>query len=218
MENKRFVSSNLIITLSKVQSDLKAPKGQFNKFGNFSYRSCEDIIEAVKPILAKYSLILNINDEVVLIGDRFYIKATAKITDGVDEVSATAYAREPNEQKGMNESQITGSTSSYARKYALNGLLAIDDNKDADTNEYQTQVRKPDANVIKELEELGGDLQMVADYYKKDITLVTNDDVKKLVLAKKKRLEKQNAEMKKQLESKSKEEVQQEIDETWRNL
>lgn len=215
---KGFVSSNLVVTLSKVQSELKAPKGQFNKFGNFSYRSCEDIIEAVKPILAKYSLILNINDEVVLIGDRFYIKATAKITDGVDEVSATAYAREPNEQKGMNESQITGSTSSYARKYALNGLLAIDDNKDADTNEYQTQVRKPDANVIKELEELGGDLQMVADYYKKDINLVTNDDVKKLVMAKKKRLEKQNAEIKKQLESKSKEEVQQEIDETWRGL
>ena len=139
MENKGFVSSNLVVTLSKVQSELKAPKGQFNKFGNFSYRSCEDIIEAVKPILAKYSLILNINDEVVLIGDRFYIKATAKITDGVDEVSATAYAREPNEQKGMNESQITGSTSSYARKYALNGLLAIDDNKDADTMEYQKQ-------------------------------------------------------------------------------
>ena len=149
---KEFVKGNLVVVLSKVQSELKAPKGQFNKFGNFSYRSCEDIIEAVKPILAKYSLILNINDEVVLIGDRFYIKATAKITDGVDEVSATAYAREPNEQKGMNESQITGSTSSYARKYALNGLLAIDDNKDADTNEYQAQVRKPDTNISKELE------------------------------------------------------------------
>lgn len=194
MENKGFVKGNLVVTLSKVQSELKAPKGQFNKFGNFSYRSCEDIIEAVKPILAKYSLILNINDEVVLIGDRFYIKATAKITDGLDEVSATAYAREPNEQKGMNESQITGSTSSYARKYALNGLLAIDDNKDADTNEYQAQVRKPDTNISKELEKemnaLNMNISMIASYLGKNENEVTVEEIQQLIAKTK---EKRNA-------------------------
>lgn len=191
MENKGFVKGNLVVTLSKVQSELKAPKGQYNKFGNFNYRSCEDIIEAVKPILAKYSLILNINDEVVLIGDRFYIKATAKITDGLDEVSATAYAREPNEQKGMNESQITGSTSSYARKYALNGLLAIDDNKDADTNEYQEQVRKPDIKVSKELEKemktLNMNISMIASYLGKNENEVTVEEIQKLIAKTKER-------------------------------
>ena len=191
MENKGFVKGNLVVTLSKVQSELKAPKGQYNKFGNFNYRSCEDIIEAVKPILAKYSLILNINDEVVLIGDRFYIKATAKITDGLDEVSATAYAREPNEQKGMNESQITGSTSSYARKYALNGLLAIDDNKDADTNEYQAQVRKPDTNISNELEKemnaLNMNISMIASYLGKNENEVTVEEIQKLIAKTKER-------------------------------
>lgn len=191
MENKGFVKGNLVVTLSKVQSELKAPKGQYNKFGNFNYRSCEDIIEAVKPILAKYSLILNINDEVVLIGDRFYIKATAKITDGLDEVSATAYAREPNEQKGMNESQITGSTSSYARKYALNGLLAIDDNKDADTNEYQEQVRKPDIKVSKELEKemnaLNMNISMIASYLGKNENEVTVEEIQNLIAKTKER-------------------------------
>lgn len=194
MENKGFVKGNLVVTLSKVQSELKAPKGQYNKFGNFNYRSCEDIIEAVKPILAKYSLILNINDEVVLIGDRFYIKATAKITDGLDEVSATAYAREPNEQKGMNESQITGSTSSYARKYALNGLLAIDDNKDADTNEYQAQVRKPDTNISKELKkemnDLNMNISMIASYLGKNENEVTVEEIQQLIAKTK---EKRNA-------------------------
>jgi len=191
MENKGFVKGNLVVTLSKVQSELKAPKGQYNKFGNFNYRSCEDIIEAVKPILAKYNLILNINDEVVLIGDRFYIKATAKITDGLDEVSATAYAREPNEQKGMNESQITGSTSSYARKYALNGLLAIDDNKDADTNEYQAQVRKPDTNISEELEKemnaLNMNISMIASYLGKNENEVTVEEIQKLIAKTKER-------------------------------
>ena len=116
-----------------VQSELKAPKGQYNSFGNYKYRSCEDILEGVKPLLKEYKLVLLINDEIVQIGERYYVKATAKITDGVEVISATAYAREPEAKKGMDESQITGATSSYARKYALNGLLAIDDSKDADT-------------------------------------------------------------------------------------
>jgi len=116
-----------------VQTELKAPKGQYNSFGKYKYRSCEDILEGVKPLLKEYKLVLLINDEIVQIGERYYVKATAQITDGVETISATAYAREPEIKKGMDESQITGATSSYARKYALNGLLAIDDSKDADT-------------------------------------------------------------------------------------
>ncbi|WP_295996631.1 ERF family protein [uncultured Veillonella sp.] len=116
-----------------IQSELKAPKGQYNSFGKYNYRSCEDILEGVKPLLAKHGLVLTIQDSIDLIGDRFYVKATATITDGKDEISASAYARESLDKKGMDASQVTGATSSYARKYALNGLLAIDDTKDADT-------------------------------------------------------------------------------------
>lgn len=116
-----------------IQSELKAPKGQYNSFGKYNYRSCEDILEGVKPLLAKHGLVLTIQDSIDLIGDRFYVKATVTITDGKDEISTSAYARESLDKKGMDASQVTGATSSYARKYALNGLLAIDDTKDADT-------------------------------------------------------------------------------------
>lgn len=116
-----------------VQSELKAPKGQYNSFGKYNYRSCEDILESVKPLLNKYGLYLKISDAVELIGDRYYIKATATLSDGDNCISTSAYAREPLEKKGADASQVTGATSSYARKYALNGLLAIDDTKDADT-------------------------------------------------------------------------------------
>lgn len=116
-----------------IQSELKAPKGQYNSFGKYNYRSCEDILEGVKPLLAKHSLVLTIQDGIELIGDRFYVKAVATITDGKEQLSTEAYARESAEKKGMDASQVTGATSSYARKYALNGLLAIDDTKDADT-------------------------------------------------------------------------------------
>lgn len=128
---------DLIEKVSSIQSKLKANKSQFNKFGNYAYRSCEDILEAVKPILN--GLILTLSDEVVAVGDRIYIKATANISDGKNHVEATAFAREPLSQKGMSEPQCTGSASSYARKYALNGLFCIDDNKDADTNESKQQ-------------------------------------------------------------------------------
>ena len=121
--------------MSDIQSRLKAPKGQMNKFGNYKYRSCEDIVEAVKPLLAEHKAVINIQDEMVQLGDRFYVKATATIHVGKESMSSTAYAREPLLKKGMDEAQITGATSSYARKYALNGLLAIDDTKDADSNE-----------------------------------------------------------------------------------
>lgn len=118
--------------LSKIQADLNAPKNLYNKFGKYSYRSAEGILESVKPMLKEYILALTINDEIVEVGDRIYVKATATITDGENKSSTTAWAREPEDKKGMDASQITGSTSSYARKYALNGLFCIDDNKDPD--------------------------------------------------------------------------------------
>ena len=117
--------------LSEIQAELKAPKNQKNEFGGFMFRSCEDIVEAAKPLLAKRALALNLTDEVVFIGTRHYVKATASIV-GLDVSPAVAYAREPEARKGMDDSQITGTASSYARKYALNGLFAIDDTKDPD--------------------------------------------------------------------------------------
>lgn len=123
----------MIGKLIAVQTALKAPKGQYNSFGRYSYRSCEDILEAAKPLLSEQGLLLTLTDEPVLVGERTYIKATATVTDGKTNVSATAYAREEDEKKGMDGSQVTGTASSYARKYALNGLFLIDDTKDADT-------------------------------------------------------------------------------------
>ena len=117
--------------LGRIQKTLKAPKNQRNKFEGYNYRSCEDILEAVKPLLD--GCVLTVSDEVVSLGNRFYVKATARLALSGDEfVENTAWAREPETKKGMDEAQITGATSSYARKYALNGLLAIDDTKDAD--------------------------------------------------------------------------------------
>lgn len=118
--------------LIEIQAELKAPKSQYNKFGGYNYRNCEDILEAVKPLCAKHEIVPLLSDEIIMIGDRFYIKATAKVTDGKEEIATTAFARESKDKKGMDESQITGSASSYARKYALNGLFCIDDTKDAD--------------------------------------------------------------------------------------
>lgn len=136
MENIEKITDSQVVLNQRVgdiQHKLKAPKGQYNSFGKYNYRSCEDILEGVKPLLKEHDLALLIDDEIVQIGERYYVKATAKITDGREFVSATAYAREPDTKKGMDESQITGATSSYARKYALNALLCIDDTKDADT-------------------------------------------------------------------------------------
>lgn len=151
-------------SLLAVQRDLKAPKGQFNSFGKYKYRSCEDIVEAVKPLLNENGLILTMSDDVVEIGNysykkdgdetieinsrRVYIKATATVIDVVtgDKIEVSALAREPEEKKGMDSSQITGTASSYARKYALNGLFAIDDTKDADTDAYNTQTTQKEKN------------------------------------------------------------------------
>ena len=117
-----------------IQVELKSPKNQFNAFGKYSYRSCEDILEALKPLLNKYQATLIISDEIILIGDRYYIQATAKLIDVEtgEMVESKALAREDDNKKGQDLAQLTGSTSSYARKYALNGLFSIDDNKDAD--------------------------------------------------------------------------------------
>lgn len=125
-----------IKALLNIQSKLKAPKGQKNDFGKYRYRSAEDILAAVKPLLFENSVVLTLRDELVLIGDRYYIKATATLVGEGSPVETTAYAREEEMKKGMDGSQITGTASSYARKYALNGLFAIDDTKDADTNEF----------------------------------------------------------------------------------
>lgn len=136
--------------LVKIQSELKAPKSQFNKFGNYAYRSAEDILESVKPLAVKHDCCLTISDNIVMLGDRFYIEATARIVNAKGEaVEVTASAREAESQKGMAEAQITGSASSYARKYALNGLFCIDDTKDADyTNMHGMDgTDKPKANV-----------------------------------------------------------------------
>lgn len=118
--------------LIAVQSQLKVPKNQYNDYGGFKYRSCEDILEAVKPLLQKEGLYVTIADDIVVIGERFYVKATATLSDGENAISNHAFAREDAAKKGMDGSQVTGTASSYARKYALNGLLAIDDTKDAE--------------------------------------------------------------------------------------
>lgn len=135
---------NIYQKLMAVQAELKAPKGQRNSFGNYNYRSCEDIMEAVKPLLQKHEAALVVGDTIELIGTRFYVKATAKFIDVADgtEIENTAYAREEDSKKGMDAAQVTGAASSYARKYCLNGLFDIDDTKDADTDEYQKQQSK----------------------------------------------------------------------------
>lgn len=156
--------------LITIQQELKAPKKQFNKFGNYKYRSCEDILEAVKPLVTNAGCALTIEDEVVMIGERYYIKATATITDIKDNtsISVSAFAREPEDKKGSDVSQITGAASSYARKYCLNGLFLIDDTKDADVTNTQKKTaasaKSTDSDALIELKkqivakcsELGG--------------------------------------------------------------
>ena len=146
-----IVEKNVYMKLVEVQSKLKAPKSQFNKFGNYAYRNCEDILEALKPLLNEVKAIINISDDVVLVGERYYIKATVKFicAESGEIIEASAMAREEENKKGMDSSQLTGSTSSYARKYALNGLFAIDDTKDSDTtNTHNKEQNKASNNEI----------------------------------------------------------------------
>lgn len=178
--------------LSKVQMELKAPKGQYNSFGKYKYRSCEDILEAVKPILEKNMLSMQLSDELEFIGDRYYIKATATLLDLEDNstMSNTAYAREEEEKKGMDGSQITGTASSYARKYALNGLFLIDDTKDADTDEYHEQtnkVAKITKKQIEQLQDLVEDIPAMLNYFNvskiEDITQAQAEEIIKRKLS-----------------------------------
>lgn len=129
----------LYAKLATIQQELNVPKNQYNDYGNFNYRSCEDILEGLKPLLKKVNAAIRISDDIMQIGERYYVKATATLVDLEDEtkISSTAYAREDLVKKGMDGSQITGSASSYARKYALNGLFCIDDVKDSDTKDNQ---------------------------------------------------------------------------------
>lgn len=131
--------SSIFVTLQSIQQSLVAPKGQYNSFGKYSYRSAEDILEALKPILQEHDAVLILQDGIVQIGDRYYVEATATLYAVGETIGTTAYAREDDSKKGMDGSQVTGSASSYARKYALNGLFMIDDNKDPDTDEYRNQ-------------------------------------------------------------------------------
>jgi hypothetical protein len=131
--------------LMKIQSELKAPKNLYNSFGKYHYRNVESIQEALKPLQVKYGVFTTLSDEIVEVGGRVYVKATADITDIVTKefIEVSAYAREAEDKKGMDDAQVTGSTSSYARKYALNGLFLLDDTKDVDTEEYQSQANAP---------------------------------------------------------------------------
>jgi hypothetical protein len=128
--------------LHTIQSEIKAPKGQFNQFGKYKYRSCEDILEAAKPVLLKHGFSITLTDDIVEIGGRIYVKSTATITDGKETYSAIAFAREEESKKGMDAAQITGACGSYSRKYALNGLLALDDTKDADAINQHDEVKE----------------------------------------------------------------------------
>lgn len=163
--------------LKKIQAELKAPKNQRNKFGNYNYRSAEDILEALKPLLTANDAELTISDDIISVGNRVYVKATCRFTDKDGTTEVTAFAREPDSKKGLDEPQITGTASSYARKYALNGLFLIDDTKDADTNEYQQQTRNEPppaetmitANQVNDITNLvqqtGADSKKILEYY-----------------------------------------------------
>ena len=143
MEDKKSIQT----ALRAIQSKLKSPKGQTNNFGHYRYRSAEDILEAVKPLLAENGCSLTISDDIVLVGNRIYVKATAILSNDGQSIQTTAFAREEDSKKGMDASQVTGAASSYARKYALNGLFCIDDTKDEDAlnvNKEYTQPTKDD--------------------------------------------------------------------------
>ena len=154
---KPKATENVYQALVRIQGKLKAPKSQENKFGGFKYRSCADILEAVKPLLGKMYLV--ISDDLMMVGDRYYIKATAILSDGEESIRNKAFAREAAERKGMDASQITGAASSYARKYALNGLFAIDDTKDADVAVENSAVAKENLLNGKEMKDIASILQ-----------------------------------------------------------
>ena len=172
--------------LINIQSELKAPKSQYNSFGKYQYRNAEDILEAVKPLLKKNNCQLTITDEIILIGDRYYVKATAEITNGTEVVVTSALAREEESKKGMDSAQLTGATSSYARKYALNGLFCIDDTKDSDYNNQGDKSEKTEAPkqvsvpAPKEAKQAPNVPPIPEEVLKEIAEAQTNDDINKL--------------------------------------
>lgn len=192
---------NIYEKLNLIQVSLKSPKSQYNSFGRYAYRSCGDILESVKAQLAELKVVIVLSDELVQIGDRYYIKATATLhdLDGAS-ISNTAYAREEENKKGMDGSQITGASSSYARKYALNGLLAIDDTKDSDaTNKGEEPEVKPDPvqdGTLLEAQKVGISLEKLAIYLKKTIGQLTNNDILTAIAQKKTAMKKKELEVK----------------------
>ena len=148
--------NTLLEKLSNVQSNLNVPKGQKNTFGNYNYRSCEDILNKCKPVCSANGLMLTISDEIIIVSERYYVKSTATIMEisTGEKIEVSAFARESLSKKGQDESQITGTASSYARKYALNGLFLLDDTKDADSDEYHNQTKKDDQPSAKEQKEV----------------------------------------------------------------
>lgn len=178
---------NILEALADIQANLKAPKSNYNAFSKFNYRSCEDILESVKPLLIKNKLVLVLNDEMLYIGDRYYVKATATLSNLEKEtVEAVAYAQEGVGRNGMTESQTTGATSSYARKYALNGLFCIDDTKDADVPIYATSEQ------INQIKELVSDIPKLLSHYKLEKIEDLTKDVAQEIINKKKRTKKKN--------------------------
>lgn len=185
---------SLLSKLNEIQGKLVAPKTQFNSFGKYKYRSCEDILLALKEHLVKHGLVLTIQDDVVAVGDRIYVKATATITDGKDSFSTSALAREENEKKGMDASQITGTASSYARKYALNGLFAIDDTQDADAlNRHGAEEMQERLNIAFDLLAKCKTSEEVSHIWRVNTQLQANPDFKAKVAEIGRKLKEQEA-------------------------
>lgn len=162
---------NIYEKLLNVQTELKAPKGQFNTFGKYKYRSCEDILEALKPVLNKYKLTFFINDEIVEVNNRNYVKATITIINiekPDEQIQTSALAREEETKKGMDGSQITGASSSYARKYALNGMFMIDDTKDSDSTNTHEKDKTEQEKVKDFLNSRNGMIEKLSEYVKGD--------------------------------------------------
>ena len=178
--------------LLKIQTELKAPKSQYNSFGKYNYRNCEDILEALKPLCQAHNAVLTIKDDIVQVGDRYYVKATVTLscaeTDKNEEISTTAFAREEEVKKGMDGSQVTGASSSYARKYALNGLFNIDDTKDSDgTNKGDGDTEKPKPQPKQNKEpKIEIDLEGVAKYFNVTVNDLT-DEMKEMALKRKRK-------------------------------
>ena len=176
--------------LIKIQSELKAPKGQINKFGNYKYRSAEDILEAVKPLCIKYGALLTLSDEMISVGSWIFVKATVTFKHENFIHTATAFARHPENKKGMDDSQITGAASSYARKYALNGLFCIDDTKDADATNTHEKTENSTFTELKTKIEAAKTIDQIKDIWNKNEKLHDDKEFIKLVITAKKQLTK----------------------------